>query len=110
MEKIKAKKIVQDMVLFHFYSEGISDTIDSGVISRLQKYSLQTLLTASKIVEENNGETYVDEDGIKKNKRQFNIADRLIAAIYCLLNYDSVSSKDCSPIINDRRKGLYIVH
>lgn len=110
MELSKAKQIVQDMVVFHFYSEGVNESISKEVFERLEKYSLQEMITASKIIDENNGEKYIDENGEERTRMQMNVADRLIAAMYCLLNYESDSSEDCSAIINNRKKALYIVH
>ena len=106
----KAKEIVGDMVLFHFYSEEINDKIDKEILQRLENYELKDMLVASEIVGKHNREETIDDNGVKRTTRQLNVAPRLIAAMYVLLNYHSTPSDNCEPIISNRKKSLYVVH
>jgi len=102
MTNSKAIEIIQDLVLFNFYSQGVTKEIDDAVISRIKEYSLSEMLQADKIVERINSKS--------SNKKQMTIADRLIAATYVLFNYQPEPASDCNSIVAFNGNGVYVAY
>lgn len=110
MEINKAKSIIQDIVCFVFYSEGIQSSIDDETLERLREYELEDMAKAQRIVAESNGSKILDENGVKEIHMQMNVDPRLIAALYVLFHYKSDDASDADCIIGDGRKGVFCVH
>lgn len=102
MKNKKAIEIIQDLVLFNFHSQGVTEKIEESVIERIKKYTLSEMLQADRIVERINSRS--------TTKKQMTVADRLIAATYVLFNYEGEPSGDCNSIVSHGDYGVFVVY
>lgn len=102
----EAQQIVSAITHWQLFLQGVIDKSGINTDIDLQKYSLEDLIKANKLVNANNSrkrklqEYWLNKNGkLKGISQQITLADRLIAGVYTALNFKP--DNEIAVLIND---------